>query len=1287
MRILLRKSTTPGNKPSSLLNGELAINAFDGKIFVSQTSGSATVEEVFVTNTDVTGSLALHSRAGSANNIVSFYSESVLVYSIDKDGVARYTDGTFNIFTVDRNDQYVLVDPVSRFITAPSGSAGDTGERFWLKGNVKIDTNGYIILPIGGDAQRPSTPTEGYFRYNSGSKYPEFYNGTGWVALTTSSTFTESDPIFVTSDAYGITGTQTASWDEAYSWGDHALVGYLTALPAHTHSAADITSGIFDIARIPDIPWSKVTSTPTTLSGYGILNAYTQTQVDNIFNGTTPKTGYNNSNWDTAYSWGDHSLEGYLTEETDPHFSSSIAFGITGTQTASWDTAYGWGDHSTAGYALAANVYTIAEIDAAGDYSFLNLNSNTGVRVRKLRADGGYDFFNFVTESGDLHTWSFSGASLNVHIPYKTTIDTGSISNAHYLTEQAVYNWVSSSFVEEAPIDGNEYVRKNGQWSVATTGSGSGTTFLSLSDTFGSYSGRNGQVLYVSGSTINSQDLDLVYAQLIHTHSAADVTSGIFDVARIPDLNWSKITSTPTTLAGYGITDAQPLDTLLTNLSALAGPGILAHNGSGTAYSRTLTGTAPISVTNGTGVSGNPTISHASSGVVAGTYQKVVVDARGHVTSGSNPSTLAGFGITDVYTKNEIEDFFAGNVAITGYNKTNWDTAYSERGSQIAGAYLNWNGTSLDVLRTVNYFELSGSTLVNTSSIRIADDYDATVLLNKMTVFNGGGDNGGPGGATFGTYDMFIGEEAGGGTYTSSITPYSVNTFLGYAAGKDSDTTYTTAVGGGAGRNTKMFAGNYTTSSLAVGLASATYIGASAGRDINWASFDTLIGGGAGRYLSQSFRNVAVGNAALSQETYSQSLLRVQRSVFVGSGAGQGLNRDVRNVVALGFESHLWGGSNESIFIGTYSGFRHPSVLGLDVDNVIQIGHQYNTANTLPLNQFRDNISDAISIGNGVVPTQAYSITWPTNYDMALGHSNPISKFDIIGTGSISEGANILSVGTTTSSLGLIVSSSLDVVLPQKVNGTFLSTDSTGAIYTSSIASLDLATQTWVGANYAASSHTHPWSDITSTPTSLTGYGIVDAYTTSSLYTKTELQTSGQSAIHWDNLTDTPIYLSGYSIVDAYTTGSLQTSGQAQVHWDNITNTPVSVAGYGILDVYTTGSLYTTSSLYTKTELQTSGQSSVHWGNITNTPTTISGYGITDAYTKTELNTSSSAQVHWDNVVSTPTTLSGYGITDGVSNSTDTYTGSAAIQNIVSLSQAEYDAIGTKDSNTLYVIV
>lgn len=47
--------------------------------------------------------------------------------------------------------------------------------------------------------------------------------------------------------------------------------------------------------------------------------------------------------------------------------------------------------------------------------------------------------------------------------------------------------------------------------------------------------------------------------------------------------------------------------------------------------------------------------SHADSGVTAGTYRSVTVNAKGHVTNGSNPTTLDGYGITDAYTKEQVD--------------------------------------------------------------------------------------------------------------------------------------------------------------------------------------------------------------------------------------------------------------------------------------------------------------------------------------------------------------------------------------------------------------------------------------------------------------------------------------------------------------------------------------------------------------------------------------------------------------------------------------------------------
>jgi hypothetical protein len=68
--------------------------------------------------------------------------------------------------------------------------------------------------------------------------------------------------------------------------------------------------------------------------------------------GVITATGGNSTQWSTAYGWGDHSTQGYLTSytETDPVYSVAPAAGITSTNISNWNTAYGWGDHSTQGY-------------------------------------------------------------------------------------------------------------------------------------------------------------------------------------------------------------------------------------------------------------------------------------------------------------------------------------------------------------------------------------------------------------------------------------------------------------------------------------------------------------------------------------------------------------------------------------------------------------------------------------------------------------------------------------------------------------------------------------------------------------------------------------------------------------------------------------------------------------------------------------------------------------------------------------------------------------------------
>lgn len=56
----------------------------------------------------------------------------------------------------------------------------------------------------------------------------------------------------------------------------------------------------------------------------------------------------------------------------------------------------------------------------------------------------------------------------------------------------------------------------------------------------------------------------------------------------------------------------------------------------------------------------------ATTGVSAGTYRSVTVDAYGRVTAGTNPTTISGYGITDAYTKTEVDGFVNAKLSLTG---------------------------------------------------------------------------------------------------------------------------------------------------------------------------------------------------------------------------------------------------------------------------------------------------------------------------------------------------------------------------------------------------------------------------------------------------------------------------------------------------------------------------------------------------------------------------------------------------------------------------------------------
>jgi hypothetical protein len=90
------------------------------------------------------------------------------------------------------------------------------------------------------------------------------------------------------------TDTSQGNWDTAYGWGDHASAGYLTSetfTGTVTSVAATVPTGFV------------VSGSPITSSG---------TLAVSFDTGYALPTTASQTNWDTAYGWGDHASAEYL---------------------------------------------------------------------------------------------------------------------------------------------------------------------------------------------------------------------------------------------------------------------------------------------------------------------------------------------------------------------------------------------------------------------------------------------------------------------------------------------------------------------------------------------------------------------------------------------------------------------------------------------------------------------------------------------------------------------------------------------------------------------------------------------------------------------------------------------------------------------------------------------------------------------------------------------------------------------------------------------------------------
>ena len=219
-----------------------------------------------------------------------------------------------------------------------------------------------------------------------------------------------------------------------------------------------------------------------------------------------------------------------------------------------------------------------------------------------------------------------------------------------------------------------------------------------------------------SSDAISADDAGkLAYASDNQTANLTSNSSTRPALGPIMGMNSSKVrvlVGFPANRSLQALEAVQPIDADLTAIAALSSTGLLSRTGSGTYSERTITAaSARVTVTNGDGVSGNPTI-EVPSGIIQisdpGTGQAIPVTASGYVGftfNGSETNTLAN------------PTFFGQRLIL------NADTATSGSRVVTAAARINQTGN------TIMTFAAAGDCIV-LEAIKIGGAFRWQVVSN-----------------------------------------------------------------------------------------------------------------------------------------------------------------------------------------------------------------------------------------------------------------------------------------------------------------------------------------------------------------------------------------------------------------------------------------------------------------------------------------------------------------------------------------------------------------------------
>ena len=141
-------------------------------------------------------------------------------------------------------------------IAGPNGRLEGDADLTFDGTNMRVNTTGALQIPVGSSAQRPGAVT-GQLRYNSTTSEFEGYDGSAWGALG--------------GGGGGIALTDLSVGTEGSASGD-GEIAYNNTTGVFTYTPPDLSTYLTSVA------FADLTTTPTTLAGYGITDAFTADQ-------------------------------------------------------------------------------------------------------------------------------------------------------------------------------------------------------------------------------------------------------------------------------------------------------------------------------------------------------------------------------------------------------------------------------------------------------------------------------------------------------------------------------------------------------------------------------------------------------------------------------------------------------------------------------------------------------------------------------------------------------------------------------------------------------------------------------------------------------------------------------------------------------------------------------------------------------------------------------------------------------------------------------------------------